>query len=77
MLFHIFFCRYIPHLNWSKFKLSANTYESERKYSVDQEIEFEIIIFWLKNIYLLKKLKKLKSSLGETKTRKIHTSCQV
>ena len=53
-----------------KSKTSADTHESEKQDSVDQEIETEIKAFWLKTIYLLKKLKKLKYCLGGTQTRK-------
>ena len=52
---------------------SANTQESEQQDSVDQEIE-NLRLFLLKKIYLLKKLK---SCLVGTETRKINTSCQV
>ena len=67
MIFPKNFCR--SNLNF-KSKISAKTHEREQQNLADQEFKTEIFFFLAEKIYLLKKLKKLKSCLGRTQTRK-------
>ena len=47
------------------------------KIQLIKRLRQKLSFFWLKKIYLLKKLKKLKSCLSGTQTKKIYRSCQV
>ena len=50
----------------------CNTHESKQQDSVDQKVETEIRFFWLKKLSA-EEVKRLKSCLGGTQTRKKNT----
>ena len=61
------FCHSILHLNRKEVKKLMKV---SRKIQLIRKLRQKLRLFWLKKIYLLKKLKKLKSCLGGTQIRK-------
>ena len=64
------FCHSILHLNRKEVKKLMKV---SRKIQLIRKLRQKLRLFWLKKIYLLKKLKKLKSCLGRTQIRKKYT----
>ena len=61
------FCHSILHLNRKEVKKLMKV---SRKIQLIRKLRQKLRLFWLKKIYLLKKLKKLRSCLGRTQIRK-------